>query len=772
MSAPLVVQFVDLHADFPSQLANNRTSSSSSEVVGRRGVMGRRAEMDKGEETSPTDKNRRASPADVSPTNADKMSALELISLAQRPGLGRLGRQYRICVNHFEMRIVPKVVTVNHYHVEISHASPTVKLDRDDNRPILWQCLLKNNNELEINRDDMYKIAFDGVANLYTLNPLKLPVENLKRFPIELMIARFDKPTNLTVLIQAVGPVVVDLRQVVTPPSGSKCLTPIQILDVILRQYRSNPLLDSARAFYPFGPSIYMIPGYQGAPGGIDLQGGREIWRGLYTSAHVGEHFRAFVNMDMAHTAFYKQGTNGDGDGNGAGKYTCIMFLCEVLNAADRGGGNYRPDQMNEKTSLNDTMLRVFEREIKVCKDYVQPGTSNQSRHYKVWGVDVGAALIKFKNREEVETSVAEYFRSQYGPLRYPLMPTLKVGKKTRPIHLPIEQTCMPPADRKYAIEQMVQTARFQADPFLKNFGIEVSPRMLDVNSRILNAPPILYANNAPCQVRDGVWRAGNMRFHLPAKAIGVAAIAFQPPGAPPDAKYVQTILFLSPMIVRRNFIAKLLQTCSQAGMQVPNPNSVFFHLETDNSPQRVEKAMAYVAQQMKAHNVELSLAVVFVPVKGSPLYPEIKRIAEVQMGIMTQCITNKTVGKCSPDTLSNIVFKINMKLGGINCELSTRDNATRCLFSEPTLVLGIDVTHPGPTDKRSPSIASVVGSMDLSLMRYAASIKVQKQRREHLVYLSEPVTERLMYFYKATKVKPKRIIVFRDGVSEGEFKT
>jgi len=41
--------------------------------------------------------------------------------------------------------------------------------------------------------------------------------------------------------------------------------------------------------------------------------------------------------------------------------------------------------------------------------------------------------------------------------------------------------------------------------------------------------------------------------------------------------------------------------------------------------------------------------------------------------------------------------------------------------------VLGIDVSHPGPLDKRSPSMASIVGSLDASFMRFAATIKVRR---------------------------------------------
>ena len=54
--------------------------------------------------------------------------------------------------------------------------------------------------------------------------------------------------------------------------------------------------------------------------------------------------------------------------------------------------------------------------------------------------------------------------------------------------------------------------------------------------------------------------------------------------------------------------------------------------------------------------------------------------------------------------------------------------------------------------------------------MTYGANVKVQKKCRESVVYLLDAVRERLVQFYKTTQQKPTRIIVYRDGVSEGQF--
>jgi len=62
--------------------------------------------------------------------------------------------------------------------------------------------------------------------------------------------------------------------------------------------------LSFGKSFYPFRNSIFMIPGMAGSPGGFHIGGGREIWKGLFTSAHVGQNFKALVNMDGTTTLY------------------------------------------------------------------------------------------------------------------------------------------------------------------------------------------------------------------------------------------------------------------------------------------------------------------------------------------------------------------------------------------------------------------------------------------------------------------------------------
>ena len=95
-----------------------------------------------------------------------------------------------------------------------------------------------------------------------------------------------------------------------------------------------------------------------------------------------------------------------------------------------------------------------------------------------------------------------------------------------------------------------------------------------------------------------------------------------------------------------------------------------------------------YLMQEFR----NLQLIVVVLPGK-TPVYAEVKRVGDTCLGIATQCVQVKNVNKTSPQTLSNLCLKINVKLGGINNILVP--NMRPKIFQEPVIFIGADVTHP-----------------------------------------------------------------------------
>ena len=118
--------------------------------------------------------------------------------------------------------------------------------------------------------------------------------------------------------------------------------------------------------------------------------------------------------------------------------------------------------------------------------------------------------------------------------------------------------------------------------------------------------------------------------------------------------------------------------------------------------------------------------------------------------------------------------LKINSKLAGTNHKLER--NSRPKMFSEPVMILGADVTHAAAQFKgQKPSIAAVVGSVDPSAhMQYEVEIRVQEtEQNEEMIQDMENIVKKLLHkFERIARQRPKRLIMFRDGVSEGQFQS
>jgi len=84
---------------------------------------------------------------------------------------------------------------------------------------------------------------------------------------------------------------------------------------------------------------------------------------------------------------------------------------------------------------------------------------------------------------------------------------------------------------------------------------------------------------------------------------------------------------------------------------------------------------------------------------------------------------------------------------------------------------MGMDVSHAAAGDDRRQSIAAVVASMDNKASQYAAHISAQAPRQEMIGCLEDAVVSLLnTYRSKNGGRMPETVIVFRDGVSDGQF--
>nr|XP_023830683.1 protein argonaute-2 isoform X4 [Salvelinus alpinus] len=655
-----------------------------------------------------------------------------------RPDFGTMGRTIKLQANFFEMEI-PKL-EVYHYDIDIKPE----KCPRRVNREIVEHMVQHFKTQIFGDRKPVY----DGRKNLYTAMPLPIGREKVE---LEVTIPGEGKDRSFKVAIKWVS--CVSLQALQEALSGRLPNIPfetIQALDVVMRHLPSMRYTPVGRSF--FTPS-------EGCSN--PLGGGREVWFGFHQSVRPSL-WKMMLNIDVSATAFYKA-------------QPVIEFMCEVLD--------FKSIEEQQKP-LTDSQRVKFTKEIK--GNHSLPGLKVEITHcgqmkrkYRVCNVTRRPAShqtfpLQQENGQTIECTVAQYFKDKYKLiLRYPHLPCLQVGQEQKHTYLPLEvcnivagQRCIKKLtdnqtstmiratarsapDRQEEISKLMRSANFNNDPYVREFGVMVRDEMTEVNGRVLQAPSILYGgrNKAIATPIQGVWDMRNKQFHtgIEIKVWAIACFA-------PQRQCTELLL--------KAFTDQLRKISRDAGMPIQGQPCFCKYTQGADSVEPMFKHLKYTYQG-------LQLVVVILPGK-TPVYAEVKRVGDTVLGMATQCVQVKNVQKTTPQTLSNLCLKINVKLGGVNNILLPQGRPL--VFQQPVIFLGADVTHPPAGDGKKPSIAAVVGSMDAHPSRYCATVRVQQHRQDIIQDLATMVRELLIQFYKSTRFKPTRIIYYRDGISEGQF--
>lgn len=228
-----------------------------------------------------------------------------------------------------------------------------------------------------------------------------------------------------------------------------------------------------------------------------------------------------------------------------------------------------------------------------------------------------------------------------------------------------------------------------------------------------------------------------------------------------------------NPVVSFTDFLAEFTVKLREVGVEASNHGGGLEITANNESVEReVDKALTRFTKT--AGKKPPTLLVVFLPVNESGFYNAVKFMCDVKYGISNVCVCEP--GKMwnrslDPMTLANIALKVNLKLGGRNQSL---DPSKLGLISEgKTMIVGIDVTHPSPGSKKAaPSVAAIVASVDKHAAQWPAALHVQEARKEMVSGLKELVKSRLRLWQKHNRnFLPENILVYRDGVSEGQYK-
>ncbi|GAA5989351.1 hypothetical protein JCM11641_002771 [Rhodosporidiobolus odoratus] len=594
-------------------------------------------------------------------------------------------------------------------------------------------------------------VVYDGKAMAFS--PRKFPADqgqweiNLpesdgsssrgNRFAIRMS---FIRPINLSALRAFISG-----GRVAAAVEEADVMSAIQALNVVIQH---GPMLSNPSR----GPSFFLRGDTPQSALGI------EMWRGYFTSLRPGLG-GAFLNLDITAQPFFKPGNLPE--------VLLELIQLDVKRVTLQDLGRI-PGPAGIKLSRMLKGLRV----TRTVRD--QDGRFPKRKVKEL--VKTSAVRSIFQLGDGTTTNVADYFRSQLGTvLRHPEWPCVRIsrvglwpievcmidpgqkyGKKLNAAQIQemLKFTTIKPQQRLAMVQRAIQNIQPSNAEAFEQWSLRVNTTPIELTARQLTPPAITYGNNRVVNPQDGQWNLKGQRFNAPASFDRWAVFVF-----------ASSSFFPLPAV--QQSLTGLVQQLQALGVRVGTAKPLIFYQPHGLSPDRVD---VFIRQSVRGGGAGSQgppeLIVCYLDAKPSPYYAAIKRFSDLKNGpgVPSQCMNIQKARGQGSQYYANISLKINAKLGGVNSVASLGP-----AIDKPTIIFGADVSHPAP-GSLAPSIVGVVASIDKTMTRYTSRIAVQSNRVEVIQDLASLVHDLLGQFKEVVKVKPERIIFFRDGVSEGQF--
>ncbi|ESK92884.1 argonaute-like protein [Moniliophthora roreri MCA 2997] len=484
--------------------------------------------------------------------------------------------------------------------------------------------------------------------------------------------------------------------------------------------------------------------------GKMIVQGsGLELLRGFFQSVRPGIN-QMYINVDTSMTAAYRPGNLVD---------LCMDFM---------NTGNAR-----------DLALPAGSRGFKKLENFVkkiQVYVSSMKRVKVIRGLEPNADGFQF-NKDGVAMTVGTYMKSVHNiDLRYRGIVGAKLsGPNETPIIVPLE-VCMVQLGQLYkkrfpeeftsaavgfatlkpqerldwiSARGLAPVGDYARSEYITESGMEIATQPKTIQGKVLDIPSVMFKGELKPQ--NGAWNVLHQHLNEAAPFTTWAAVTF--------ADRVHRAALESHM-------KSLAECCSNLGMKVGPPVKIL-----EGGGQYPERALKEIIDEAARLGLPKNLFIVLIvlPTNAADLRTQVKHWGDIENGVRTQCIRESKLFKANNQYWNNIALKLNARLGGRNFVVKSPAMARfRC---EPTIIMGADVGHPGPGIQR-PSVASLVWSTDLDASKYCAVTSIQHPRLERIADLEGMAEIAIKDFAsRFGGTPPSRILFFRDGLSEGEYK-
>ena len=678
---------------------------------------------------------------------------------AKRPGFNSTGRAVNVNVNAFQVMQYPKV-KIYQYDVVIGAGAEKRAVQRkvwdskarknatgpqiiyDGNR-LAWS--LKDYKDLRLMVD---LDAEEGRSSSDGRNTFRLHIKFTRELNPSIIQAFLDKKVQMS----------------------NDVAEAIMFMDHLLRE---GPA--SSPQFLTVRRSLFKRQGTR-----QDLGGSVEVWRGIYQSMRLAQGQKLIINLDVANTCFWRP----------TSLTSAIVTKFREVNDINQIAARMRPDQHNGSRSAS-----LFHRSVQVafksvgCKA-VYKGNPFPNKEWKIFRFDINNATedkIEWKDPNTKQgtgemITIAQYFKRKYNyTLQYPNLPLVEMTKKN--VKYPMECLHLMEGQRYNSKLDEVQTANmikfavsrpnvrlnainegkgwlnWDNDNYLKGYGLRINPAPIKTQARILPSPGIRFGANKIEQTGTrGRWDLKGKQFlngnpqELVSWGIGMFSGRHRADKAAID-----------------QFALDFARAYRQHGGRVAKDPPFIMPLPADTGAAVSELHQA-TGNKFKRRP---QLLIFLVQDKNSFNYLRIKKSCDCRFGVVSQVMQIQQVLKGNPQYYSNVLMKVNAKLGGTTSQSVSHSLSGFKAFSVPTMIIGADVSHASPGSQQA-SMAAITVSFDRFGGRYAAACQTNGHRVEMISEANwsnmlKPLVRQWMATVGGGR-PPQQIYYMRDGVSEGQF--
>ncbi len=472
---------------------------------------------------------------------------------------------------------------------------------------------------------------------------------------------------------------------------------------------------------------------------------GVQAWAGFYLSAQVRKD-KFLVNIDQSYSPFWSYGES----------LVNLLSECRI----DFG------------RALSQGRLEAECRRAKKLFEGLKVRTRVHNIPYRIHGFDPrGANQIEFEDPADASKriTVAAYFERKYGcrinnnqlpcvkthPRRDTFVPLeilyvkdeqrFKNSLSSTQTTKMLESATSRPNVRMNRVQNFVSAIERERDPMRESFQIQIQPHLTEIEARVLPPPTIHYQSSGGGGVQQsaGKWRAPhNAKFHTPTRT---------------DKWLIYNLSNRVKGPAIHQFAKGMQDTSRKLGM-----NFGEYTVESGTPNNSVPQL-----QRLVNSNKDVGFVLIIINAPDVALYSRLKKAADIEIGIPSQVITAKNLKR---QTINNILLKVNLKLGGTNF-IARYSHDDFPFKIENTIILGADVTHPtGNSD--GASIAALVGSVNKEGTQFSSCFSRVEAGKEEITDMKEMFRKAYLRWHgtASRRTVADSVIMFRDGVSEGQF--